>query len=108
MNILTDFLAKSPFDFLRLGIHGERKYFVEQPNLFSGIAFNGSIVALTPEATGAFLSVKMEGNKPFFIDPLTYAFALSPRHIVREDGQVKRSIMKMTESYGNALKELED
>jgi hypothetical protein len=106
MNILTNVLGKSPFNFLRLGIHGERKYFVK-PNLFGGIAFNGSLVALTPEATGTFLAVKMEENKPFFIDPLTYAFALSPIHIIRpEDRKVRKSILKMAEFYGDALKQI--
>lgn len=102
MNISKEFSGEGPLNCLRLGIHAERKYF-EKVDLFRGIVFNGTIIALTPKATATFLTTV---DKPFWIDPLTYAFERSPIHILREDGGVKRSIRKLVQFFGSPLKEI--
>lgn len=91
--------GKGPLNHLRLGVHGEKKYF-GSPDLFTGIVFNGTIVALTPQATASFVTGM---DKPFWIDPLTYAFEQSPIHILTEDGEVKRSIRKLVHFFGKPL-----
>jgi len=86
-----------------MGIHGERTYFNREASLFSGIALNATLVALSPDATGVFLIGK---KKPFFIDPLTYAFSCSPIYVIsKETGELKRSIKKLLEEYGDPLVE---
>lgn len=82
---------------LRLGIHGEKIYFSEGASLYSGIALNATIVALSPNAIGIFL---LERQKPFFIDPQTYAFSCNPIHIMKkETGEIKKSIQNLREEY---------
>lgn len=101
---MINFPTNIPKNFLRLGVHGEQKYFVKYPELFGGITLNGTIVALSPGATGIFLGTKMLPQKEFFVDPLTYAFERSPIYIMREDGEVKRSIKKLVDFFGEPLK----
>lgn len=91
--------GKGPLNHLRLGVHAERKYF-GSPDLFTGIVFNGTIVALTPQATAYFVT---RMDKPFWIDPLTYAFERSPIHILTEEGEVKRSVRKLVQFFGRPL-----
>jgi len=103
MNIFDTFPNNRPLNFLRLGIHGERKYFEKCSALFAGIVSNGTTVALTPEATGTFLVYSMIPRKPFFIDPLTYAFERSPIYITREEGGIKRSVKNLVGFFGKPL-----
>lgn len=100
MNKLDTIKKNKPINFMRMGIHAERKYFTSFPDLFGGIAFNGTIVVLTPEATASFLGVLMPSRKDFFIDPLTYAFERHPTYIQTDEGNVKKSIKKLAEYFG--------
>jgi hypothetical protein len=96
-----------PYNFLRLGIHAERKYFEKENNLFTGVALNGTTVALTPEPTGILLNFSIRPPKPFFVDPLTYVFACEPKYVKKEDGKdIKRSIKKMVNFFGEPLSKI--
>ncbi len=69
------------------------------PNLSSryyGIAISAHLLSYTPTSVIQILS---ETKKPFFIDPMTFAFAIDLDSISR-DGIIRRSYKKLIDDYG--------
>jgi len=98
-----------PEQLLRLGTHAEKKFFAERQDLFDVVVFNANLVEYSAGAVASFAIGTLEA-KPFFIDPITHAFAQSPRHIMRwkeEDGErslvVKLSIKGLAKRYGRVI-----
>jgi hypothetical protein len=68
-----------PRDFehlLRMGTQAEKDYFRLGSTLYDTLVLNANLVEASPSSTAIFVAVT---RKPFVIDPVTYAFALSPR-----------------------------
>ena len=82
--------AVTPTVIIRMGSHAEKEYLEKTLHFFDGLILGANLVEATPGATASLL-VKFGGkkaNRPFFIDPMTYAF--SP--YVDESGRVRSDL----------------
>ena len=80
----------APAVIIRMGTHAEKEYLEKTLNFFDGLILGANLVEATPGATASLL-VKFggkKGNRPFYIDPMTYAF--SP--YVDEGGKVRSDL----------------
>ena len=59
-------------------------------------------VAHAPDGLGGFLLEKTH-NPPYLIDPLTHAFQHELSAVTNSEGNVKSSIMKLAEAYGEPI-----
>ena len=66
---------------LRLGTHAEKDYAIKTTGIYDCIVLNANLVAATP---GGSASLVLRLQKPFVIDPMTYAFALNPRYLLTQ------------------------
>ena len=88
--------------FLRLGVHSEAEYFQKAKPLYDALILNANLVQATPAASAA-LVYKLE--KPFFIDPFTHAFSLSPQYLMSKSkgksqvSRIKRSFQGLADMY---------
>lgn len=91
--------------FLRFGTAAGQKYFYANgaDNLYDAVVINANMIAFSPKALANFI-VKKTINKPFFIDPITHAFQHNQSLICNKKGQIKRSISKLINLYGDDLK----
>ncbi len=92
---------------LRMGSHAERSYIDWMKPLFDTLLLNANLVEGTPAASLSL--VESLDNKPYVIDPISYAFALPVQYlqstkINKKTGQetisVKRTFQKLAERYG--------
>ena len=97
----------SPQYLLRMGSHAERSYIDWMKPLFDALLLNANLVEGTPAASLSL--VESLDNKPYVIDPISYAFALPVQYlqstkINKKTGQetisVKRTFQKLAERYG--------
>lgn len=94
---------------IRLGTHAEKDYLTRAYAWFDEIALNANLVEGTASSLGVFLNELRDKDKGYFIDPVTYAFALSPNYLMRGSaGQISRSNLKRTftglaERYGSVV-----
>jgi hypothetical protein len=86
---------------IRLGTHAEKVYLDRAAPWFDETLLNANLVEATASATALFL---FQLGKYYFIDPVTYAFALDPLYIQSRDtdGQLrfKRTFKKLAFRYG--------
>jgi hypothetical protein len=92
--------------FLRFGTNAEQKYFHMNGayKLYDAVVINANMIAFSPKALANFI-VKKTTSKPFFIDPITHAFQHNQSFICNKDGNIKKSICKLIDLYGDDLKE---
>jgi len=94
---------------VRLGTHAEKDYLIRAYAWFDEVALNANLVEGTASSLGVFLNELRDKGKGYFVDPVTYAFALSPEYIMRGGtGQISRSNLKRTfkglaERYGTVV-----
>ena len=96
---------------IRMGTHSEKDYLLKVRSWYDGIVLNANLVEASSSSLAVFLTVL---EKEFFVDPVTYAFALNPNMLVRDnvpDGDkgtiraLKRTFRKLAERYGSAIAE---
>ncbi len=94
---------------IRLGTHAEKDYFERARPWYDEVLLNANLVEATAGATSLFL---FQLHKPYFIDPVTYAFALDPLYIQSRDteGEVrfKRTFKRLAFHYGITQKPDQD
>ena len=86
---------------IRLGTHAEKDYFERARPWYDEVLLNANLVEATAGATSLFV---FQLNKPYFIEPVTYAFALDPLYIQSPDAdkkmRFKRTFKKLAFHYG--------
>jgi hypothetical protein len=87
--------------FVRYGTAAEQKYMREYQHTYDGIAINGTILAHIPKAISAFMHKDV--NKKFFVDPMTHSFQHELDKITSAKGEIKSSIKKLIEAYGEPI-----
>jgi len=94
---------------VRLGTHAEKDYLTRAYGWFDEIALNANLVEGTASSLGVFLSELRGKGKGYFIDPVTYAFALSPAYLMRGNTEqisrnnLKRTFRGLAERYGTVV-----
>jgi len=65
----------SPQVILRLGAHSEKEYIEKTIQYFDGVIVGANLLEATPGATASLVfKLYGKGKRPYFIDPMTYAF----------------------------------
>lgn len=64
---------------LRLGTHAEKDYALKTRAIYDCIVLNSNLITATPQASASLIFEKLQ--KPYIIDPMTYAFALDPLYL---------------------------
>ena len=102
-------MSEQPKHILRYGTNADKKYIDDKLFNFDLLAFNGNMLAYTPDAIASFVMLNFFDNpdKGFFIDPITHAFQHNIDKIKsfnkRAEGTVKLSIEKLINLYGEPL-----
>lgn len=82
---------------IRLGTHAEKDYLLKAYAWFDEVVLNANLVEGTSASLAIFLNELRGKGKRYFIDPMTYAFALSPNLLMRQQGiQANRGYLKRT------------
>lgn len=87
---------------IRFGKSSEKKVLEEHQGTFEAIVLNASSLAHFAKSLSTFILIKSNG-KCFFIDPQTHAFQHSLDKISNDKGEIKTSIKKIIEHYGEPL-----
>lgn len=91
---------------VRLGTHAEKEYLLRAYAWFDEVALNANLVEGTASALSVFVTELRDKGKAYFIDPVTYAFALSPDYLrkasVSTTGRqsLKRTFSGLAGRYG--------
>lgn len=94
---------------MRLGTHGEKKYFKDFKDNYDALIINANMIAHTVNSMSTFLGCEL--SKPFIIDPQTYAFQ-SYTHLLQQsknkkdfiETKLKKSFNALIDKYGDFLK----
>jgi len=91
-----------PIHVLRYGTAGDKTHLEKASNAFDYLAINANSAAYVSGSIAKFVVEKLLDNKKgYFIDPITYAFQKNIHLLKNEDLKIKKSILKLIESYGN-------
>lgn len=94
---------------IRLGTQAEKEYFERASPWYDEVLLNANLVEATAGATSLFV---FQLEKPYFIDPVTYAFAVDPLYIQSEDAagekRFKRTFKNLAFRYGITKSNKED
>lgn len=117
--------VQEPQVIIRIGTHAEKEYLLKMMPFLDGVIIGANLIEATPGATASLL-VKLSGkksNKPYYIDPMTYAFG---PYIDRDSGRrrldldwikseqkikkkpvraIKRSYKKLAEQFGGPFEQ---
>ena len=94
---------------IRMGTHSEKDYLLKVRPWYDGIVLNANLVEASSSALAVFLSVL---KKEFMVDPVTYAFALNPNMLVRDNVSaddrgtiraLKRTFRNLAGTYGGPI-----
>lgn len=88
---------------IRYGKSSETKVLEKHQDTFDTLVLNASSLAYFGKSLSGFVFIKSKG-KNFFIDPLTHAFQHPLDKITNEKGEIKASIKKLIDIYGEPLK----
>jgi len=88
--------------YYRLGAVGEKKVFEDYSTKYYGVAIAANLAAFYPDWLPTFQQTL---GKPYFIDPVTYAFARNLNGIIR-DLEVKKSFQILARAYSRRVSEL--
>jgi hypothetical protein len=77
----------APQVILRLGSHAEKEYVEKTVRYFDGVMVGANLLQATPGATASLLlKLHRESGRPYYIDPMTYAFGA---YVDPESGRVR-------------------
>lgn len=102
-------MFEKPIHILRYGTNAEQKYIEEMKKLVHYIHINANMLAYSPASISEFLMVNcIQGDRFFFIDPMTHAFQHSIDKIQsysKKEGKftIKKSISKLLDAYGDPV-----
>lgn len=89
---------------IRLGTHAEKDYLLRAAAWYDELLVNANLLEGTTGATSVFILELAQHQKNFFVDPVTYAFALDPVHIMsrstRGETRFKRTFLNLARRYG--------
>jgi hypothetical protein len=89
---------------IRLGTHAEKDYFLRATDWYDEILINANLLDGTASSTSYLAFSLGRRNKGFFVDPVTYAFALDPAYVMSQDAQgrwrFKRTFLSLAKQYG--------
>jgi len=94
---------------VRLGTHAEKDYLTRAYGWYDEVALNANLVEGTAASLGVFLSELRDRGKGYSIDPVTYAFALSPEYLMRGNAEqtsrnnLKRTFTGLAKCYGTVV-----
>jgi len=94
---------------IRLGTHAEKDYLLRAYDWFDEVAINANLVEAAASSLGIFLTELRQKDKGYFIDPVTYAFALAPDYLMRKTGEevsktnLKRTFRGLSSNYGTII-----
>lgn len=80
--------------FFRYGIAAEKKIFEAHPGAYDGLVIPAHL-ACDQRSLATFVR---KLNKPYFVDPMTFSFAVEDNDFTTESGELKRSYRKLTEA----------
>lgn len=80
--------------FFRYGVAAEKKIFEANSTAFDGLVIPAHL-ACDQRSLATFVR---KLNKPYFVDPMTFSFAVQDNDFTAENGELKRSYRKLTES----------
>lgn len=89
---------------LRFGTNAEKKYISDFNNSYDVLMLNANIFAHCSNSISKFISEEL-CKKQFVIDPQTYAFQYY-QGLVGANGNLKKSIEKLIDFYGEKLKKI--
>jgi hypothetical protein len=86
---------------LRIGAMSDKKVIEATKDSFDVLVLQGNLAVSAPQGLGSWLQL----DKPFWIDPITYAFAADPTYLqARKDrgtpGSYKRTFVRLAEAFG--------
>lgn len=91
---------------IRLGTHAEKDYLLRATDWYGELLINANLLEGTASSTSYFAFDLARRNRPFFVDPVTYAFALDESYIksqdVRGEWRFKRTFLSLAKRYGLA------
>ncbi len=90
---------------VRFGTNAEKKYLAEFKDSYGLLLVNANIFAHCTDSVSRFISEDL-ARKNFIIDPQTYAFQYYPGLINQNTNEVKKSIIKLLDFYGEKLKDI--
>jgi len=89
---------------IRLGTHAEKEYFQRATAWYDEVLINANLLDFTASSTSYFVFELGRRDKGFFIDPVTYAFALAPSHLMSKDSKgnerPKQTFLSLAKEYG--------
>ncbi len=94
---------------IRLGTHPEKDYLLRAYTWFDEVLLNANLVEATAASLGIFLIELRDKDRGYFMDPMTYAFALSPNLLMRQGGvpasrsNLKRTFRRLADQYGSVI-----
>lgn len=89
---------------VRYGTNAEQKFLIgDFLNCYDVIVVNGNMAAYTSSGLASFISEKAK-NKAYIIDPVTHGFQQDINHLQNDDDEIKASVDKLVEWYGNPVK----
>lgn len=80
--------------YYRYGVAADKKIFEANPDALDGLVIPAHL-ACDQKSLSAFLG-KMK--KPYFVDPMTFAFSLAGTELTSESGELKRSYKKLRDA----------
>ena len=92
--------SQGPQLFYRLGLTREQHILKDHRNTYSGICIRANYIAYFQKYS---LTLLLDLDKPFFIDPMTYIFSRKPQQIQTSSGDLKLSYKKLAELYGDPI-----
>jgi len=88
---------------MTFGTFAEQRHFVyPTPRAYAGVVINANMVAYAPSGLASFLLEKTP-SFAYLIDPQTHAFQHEPRAIRTSSGEVRSSILRLAEEYGEPI-----
>lgn len=86
------------------GTFAEKEFF-EYPRVgsYKGVIINANMASHAPTGLGAFLVERTSSSTEYLIDPLTHAFQHDPTVIRAPNGNLKSSVVKLAEHYGEPI-----
>jgi len=95
---------KIPKHYLRFGKSSEKKVLEKHKDSFESIVINANTLAYFGKSLSTFILIKGK-QKGFFIDPMTHAFQHPLDKISDNKGEIKSSIKKLIEIYGEPIED---
>jgi hypothetical protein len=94
--------------YLRVGILGERMFF-EDARLYEGILAGANLVVGFPNGVASFLTTGPRASKPYWVDPMTHAFAQDTGSIRKRmksgEEKLRETIVKLAARLGSPFQE---